>query len=76
MYDEIGMEIKIARTRKGWTQTQLGQKIRKTQRTISQYETGSAVPGGKALIELCHVLDIDINKFKGKLNNEKNNEKR
>lgn len=58
--DEIRQEIKQARLAKGWSQLELGQKIRLAQRHISGIETGKIVPRYDTLLEILRVLDRDL----------------
>ena len=58
--DEIRQEIKLARQAKGWSQLELGQKVRLAQRHISGIETGKIVPRYDTLLEILRVLDLDL----------------
>ena len=58
--DEIRQEIKQARLAKGWSQLELGQKVRLAQRHISGIETGKIVPRYDTLLEILRVLDRDL----------------
>lgn len=58
--DEIRQEIKRARLAKGWSQLELGQKVRLAQRHISGIETGKIVPRYDTLLEILRVLDRDL----------------
>ena len=58
--DEIRREIKLGRKAKGWSQFELGQKVRLAQRHISGIETGKIVPRYDTLLEILRVLDRDL----------------
>ena len=58
--DDIRQEIKQARQAKGWSQLELGQKVRLAQRHISGIETGKIVPRYDTLLEILRVLDRDL----------------
>lgn len=58
--DEIRQEIKQARQAKGWSQLELGQKVRLAQRHISGIETGKIVPRYDTLLEILRALDRDL----------------
>ena len=58
--DEIRQEIKQARQAKGWSQFELGRKVRLAQRHISGIETGKIVPRYDTLLEILRALDRDL----------------
>ena len=58
--NEMRQEIKLARQAKGWSQLELGQKVRLAQRHISGIETGKIVPRYDTLLEILRVLDRDL----------------
>jgi transcriptional regulator with XRE-family HTH domain len=58
--DEIRQEIKQARQAKGWSQLELGKKVRLAQRHISGIETGKIVPRYDTLLEILRALDRDL----------------
>src|SRR5688572_11478359 len=58
--DEIRQEIKQARLAKGWSQLELGQKVRLAQRHISGIETGKIAPRYDTLLEILRALDRDL----------------
>lgn len=58
--DEIRQEIKQGRQAKGWSQLELGRRVRLAQRHISGIETGKIVPRYDTLLEILRVLDRDL----------------
>lgn len=52
--------IKEARKAKGWSQLELGQKVRLAQRHISGIETGKIVPRFDTLLEIVRTLGHDL----------------
>lgn len=51
------------RKTKGWSQNQLAELIGVTDKTISKWETGSRMPDASILLELCQILEIDVNEL-------------
>jgi HTH-type transcriptional regulator / antitoxin HipB len=49
-----------ARRRRGWTQSELGQRVGLPQMHISGIETGKVVPRFDTLLELVRLLDFDL----------------
>ena len=62
-YQKIGYRIRKAREAKGWTQSQLGEKLSKslTATAISLYESGSREVGADVLVEIADLLDVRLN---------------
>lgn len=58
--DLIRQEIKQARQAKGWSQLELGRKVRLAQRHVSGIETGKIVPRYDTLLEILRALDRDL----------------
>ncbi len=58
--EDIRREIKQGRQAKGWSQLELGRKVRLAQRHISGIETGKIVPRYDTLLEILRVLDRDL----------------
>ena len=58
--DEIRSEITSARKLKGWTQLELGKKVRLAQRHISAIENGKIIPRYDTLIEILRALERDL----------------
>ncbi len=58
--DEVRQEIKLARQSKGWSQLELGRKVRLAQRHVSGIETGKIVPRYDTLLEILRALDRDL----------------
>ena len=77
--DQVKIGKFIAECRKGvnLTQMQLAEKLGITDRAVSKWETGRAMPDTSVMLELCDVLGITVNEL---LNGEKiimeNNEKK
>ena len=53
---KLGKKIKLARVELDLTQTQLAQKIKAKQKSISRYETGASSPSIKTLVKIADVL--------------------
>src|SRR5271156_6907244 len=53
-------ELKAARLKHGFSQAELGQRIRLPQMHISGIETGKIVPRFDTLLDLVRVLDYDL----------------
>lgn len=58
---KIGRFIAQCRKGRGLTQLQLADKLNITDRAISKWETGKAMPDSSIMLELCHVLHITVN---------------
>lgn len=59
----IGLFIAAMRREKGWTQTELGEKLNVTNKTVSRWETGSYMPDLAKLVPLCKTLEIGVNEL-------------
>ena len=74
---KIGRFITERRKSVNLTQAQLAEKLNITDKAISKWETGRAMPDTSIMLELCDVLKINVNEL---LNGEKitmdNNEKK
>jgi len=60
MKEELGLELKIARIRKGISQYQLGLVIGEPSYNISRYERGVVIPTPKALSKINAVLGLTL----------------
>jgi transcriptional regulator with XRE-family HTH domain len=58
--EDLRRELKIARTRRGWSQRELGSRLGLPQMHISGIESGKIVPRYDTLLELVRVLDHDL----------------
>ena len=61
--DQIKIGKFIAQRRKGvnLTQMQLAEKLNITDRAVSKWETGKALPDSSLMLELCDILKITVN---------------
>ncbi|OOM16747.1 helix-turn-helix domain-containing protein [Clostridium saccharobutylicum] len=59
----IGKRIQQVRKEKGFTQSELGRKIGKSESTIRKYEAGAVEPSFKILSDISRTLDVDISFF-------------
>ena len=61
--DQIKIGKFIAERRKdaGLTQMQLAEKLNITDRAVSKWETGKAMPDSSIMLELCDILKISVN---------------
>ena len=58
---EIGKFIAGRRKAVGLTQLQLAEKLNITDRAISKWECGRAMPDSSIMLELCDILEITVN---------------
>lgn len=58
---KIGKFIAQRRKEKGLTQSQLAEALNITNRAVSKWETGNALPDSSLMLELCRILDISVN---------------
>ena len=58
---KIGKFIAKCRKRENLTQMQLAEKLGITDRAISKWETGKALPDSSIMLELCSLLGITVN---------------
>ena len=74
---KIGKFIAECRKRKSLTQTQLAEKLGITDKAISKWERGIAMPDTSIMLELCDILGISVNELLSgeKINMENDNQK-
>ena len=65
---KIGKFIADCRKEKNITQEQLAEKLYITDRAVSKWERGLSLPDADKMLELCNILDINVNEL---LNGEK-----
>ncbi len=58
---KIGKFISKCRKEKGMTQMQLAESLGITDRAISKWENGKAMPDSSIMLELCSILGITVN---------------
>lgn len=58
---KIGKFIADKRKEKGMTQMQLAEKLSITDRAVSKWETGKAMPDSSIMLDLCRALQISVN---------------
>lgn len=58
---KIGRFIAECRKKNGLTQMQLAEKLNITDRAVSKWETGKAMPDSSIMLELCDILKISVN---------------
>ena len=58
---KIGKFIAACRKKKSLTQMQLAEKLNITDRAVSKWETGKAMPDSSIMLALCDVLEITVN---------------
>lgn len=58
---KIGRFIAECRKRVNLTQMQLAEKLDITDRAVSKWETGKAMPDSSIMLELCDILQISVN---------------
>ncbi len=60
---KAGRFIAECRKKKNLTQAQLAEKLHITDRAISKWETGKAMPDSDIMLDLCTILGIDVNEL-------------
>lgn len=60
---KIGAFISERRKAKGWTQSQLAEKLDITDKAISKWETGRSMPDLSLFMPLCTLLDVTLNEL-------------
>ena len=58
---KIGRFIAECRKKQSLTQMQLAEKLNITDRAVSKWENGKAMPDSSIMLELCDVLRISVN---------------
>ena len=58
---KIGRFIAKCRKKANLTQMQLAEKLNITDRAVSKWETGKAMPDSSIMLDLCDVLGISVN---------------
>ena len=58
---KIGTFIAECRKKENLTQLQLAEKLNITDRAVSKWETGKAMPDSSIMLELCDILNISVN---------------
>ena len=61
--EKIGKFIAEARKEKNMTQQELAMKLNITDRAISHWENGRSMPDAGIMLELCKLLDINVNEL-------------
>ena len=74
---KIGKFIAACRKQTNLTQMQLAEKLNITDRAISKWENGKAMPDTSIMLELCDILGISVNELLNgeEINMENNNQK-
>ena len=74
---KIGKFIAGCRKGQGLTQMQLAERLGITDKAISKWERGIAMPDSSIMLELCGILQISVNELLSgeKMNMESNNQK-
>ena len=75
---KIGKFIAEQRKSKSLTQSQLAEKLFITDKAVSKWERGKAMPDSAIMLELCEILEISVNELLGGAkmqNDEQNNER-
>ena len=60
---KIGKFISERRKSVNLTQMQLAEKLNITDRAVSKWECGRALPDSSIMLELCNILDINVNEL-------------
>ena len=75
---KIGKFIAECRKQKCLTQIQLAEKLSITDKAVSKWERGVAMPDTSIMLELCDILGISVNELLSgeKIDMENNNQKK
>ena len=74
---KIGKFMAECRKKQDLTQMELAEKLNITDRAISKWETGKAMPDSSIMLELCDILKISVNELLcGERLNMENNDKK
>ena len=60
---KIGAFISERRKAKGWTQSQLAEKLEITDKAVSKWETGRSMPDLSLFLPLCTLLEVTLNEL-------------
>ena len=60
---KIGKFISIKRKEKNLTQEELAEKLLITDRAVSKWERGLSLPDADKMLDLCNILDINVNEL-------------
>ncbi len=60
---KIGAFISECRKAKGWTQSQLAEKLEITDKAVSKWETGRSMPDLSMFMPLCTLLGVSLNEL-------------
>ncbi len=61
--EKIGKFIALCRKDCGYTQAALAEKLGITDRAVSKWETGKSIPDASIMLELCEILEINVNEL-------------
>lgn len=61
--EKIGKFIAMRRKEIGYTQASLAEKLGITDRAISKWENGKSMPDASIMLELCELLQINVNEL-------------
>ena len=60
---KIGKFISECRKKENLTQAQLAEKLNITDRAVSKWENGKAMPDSSIMLDLCSFLNISVNEL-------------
>ena len=60
---KIGKFIASCRKEQGMTQAALAEKLGISDRAVSKWETGKSLPDSGIMLELCELLNINVNEL-------------
>lgn len=61
--EKIGKFIAFCRKENGYTQAALAEKLGITDRAVSKWENGKSMPDASIMLELCKLLNINVNEL-------------
>ncbi len=61
--EKVGKFIAACRKENGYTQASLAEKLGITDRAISKWENGKSLPDASIMLELCELLNINVNEL-------------
>lgn len=61
--DKIGKFIAECRKQNGFTQAQLAEQLRVSDKAVSKWENGRGLPDAANMVELCKIFNINVNEL-------------
>lgn len=71
----LGEQIRKMRLQRGWSQIELAKKLRISNTTLSQYETGVRTPDDALKIQMADLFEVSLDRLMGRPEKEKTSSK-